>query len=246
MVNFLFGQQSGYTKFPCFLCLWNSRYRAQHYTKKEWPLSEALTPLTSPSVIREPLVDSDRILLPPLHIKLGLIKQFTKALNKEGNCFHYLCNVFPALSTEKLKAGIFDGRQIRQLIKDEHFENSMEANEQNAWKCFVLVVKNFLGSTKAENYKELVSIMIDAFKDLECNMSIKLHYLYSHIDKFPENLGSMSDEQGERFHQDIKEMEIRYQGRWDAAMMADYCWSLKRDIVDTTHSRNAKKRKFRP
>ena len=106
-------------------------------------------------------------------------------------------------------------------------------------------MKNFLGSTKAEKYKELVSNMIDAFKDLECNMSIKLHYLYSHIDKFPENLGSMSDEQGERFHQDIKEIEIRYQGLWDAAMMADYCWSLKRDIVDAAHLRNAKKRKFR-
>jgi hypothetical protein len=25
MVNFLFGQQSGYTKYPCFLCLWESR-----------------------------------------------------------------------------------------------------------------------------------------------------------------------------------------------------------------------------
>ena len=27
MVNFLLGQQSGYTKFPCFLCLWDSRTR---------------------------------------------------------------------------------------------------------------------------------------------------------------------------------------------------------------------------
>ena len=196
--------------------------------------------------LREPLVDSHRILLPPLHIKLGLSMQFTKALNKEGSCFHYLCNVFPSLSTEKVKAGIFDGPQIRQLIKDKHFENSMEANKQNAWKCFVLVVKNFLGSMKAENYKDLVSNMIDAFKDLECNMSINLHFLYSHNEKFPENLGSMSDEQGEWSHQDIKEMEIRYQGRWDAAKMADYCWSLKRDIVDAAHSRNAKKREFRP
>ncbi|GBM72637.1 hypothetical protein AVEN_238222-1 [Araneus ventricosus] len=39
----------------------------------------------------------------------------------------------------------------------------------------------------------------------------------------------VSDEQGERFHQDIKEMERRYQGRWDVNMMADYCWCLKRD-----------------
>ena len=50
-------------------------------------------------------------------------------------------------------------------------------------------------------------------------MSIKIHNLFSHIDQFPENLGAMSDE---RFHQDIKEMENRYQERWDAAVMADY------------------------
>jgi len=54
----------------------------------------------------------------------------------------------------------------------------------------------------------------------------------------------MCDEQGERFHQDIKEMETRYQGRWDAVMMADYCWTLKRDIPAAEHSRGSKKRKF--
>ena len=61
---------------------------------------------------------------------------------------------------------------------------------------------------------------------------------------FPENLGSMSDEQGERFHQDMKEIETmyHYQGCWDyAVIMADYCWTLKRDIPTTEHSRSSKK-----
>ncbi|EFN83121.1 hypothetical protein EAI_10360, partial [Harpegnathos saltator] len=31
---------------------------------------------------------------------------------------------------------------------------------------------------------------------------------------------------GERFHQDIKEMERRYQERWDVNMMADFYWIL--------------------
>ena len=77
-------------------------------------------------------------------------------------------------------------------------------------------------------------------------MSIKMHYLFSHIDRFSENLCAMSDEQGERFHQDIKEMETRYHGRWDEAMMADYCWILKRDIFAAEHSRISKKQKFIP
>ncbi|XP_056636856.1 uncharacterized protein LOC130445312 [Diorhabda sublineata] len=52
-------------------------------------------------------------------------------------------------------------------------------------------------------------------KSLGCNMSIKVHYLHSHLDRFPDNLGEITEEQGERFHQDIKCMEDRYQGRWD-------------------------------
>lgn len=60
-------------------------------------------------------------------------------------------------------------------------------------------------------------------------MSLKIHFLHSHLDFFPENLGAVSDEQGERFHQDIATMEQRYQGRWDPAMMGDYYWFLKRE-----------------
>ena len=55
---------------------------------------------------------TETILFPPLHIKLGLIKQFTKALDKDGDCFTYLCQAFPGLTMEKLKAGIFDSFQI--------------------------------------------------------------------------------------------------------------------------------------
>ena len=74
-------------------------------------------------------------------------------------------------------------------------------------------------------------------------MSIKVHFLHSHLDRFPE-LGDVSDEQGERFHHDIKKMEERYQGRWDIKMMADYCWNLKGDVPDSKHSRKSRKRKF--
>ncbi|KDR09212.1 hypothetical protein L798_01096 [Zootermopsis nevadensis] len=54
-------------------------------------------------------------------------------------------------------------------------------------------------------------------------MSLKIHFLHSHLDFFPGNVGDVSDEQGERFHQDIQTMEERYQGRWDQAMMEHYC-----------------------
>ena len=245
MVNFLLGQQSGYTKYPCFICKWDSRDRAQHYVKKEWPAREQLVPGAS-NIINEPLVDREKILFPPLHIKLGLMKQFTRALDKDGRCFNYLWRAFPGVTIEKLKAGIFDGPQIRQLIKDTEFENSMNTLECAAWRSFVQVVNNFLGNKKAANHATFINSMIKNFQNLGCLMSIKMHFLFSHMEKFPENLGAVSDEQGERFHQDMRQMEERYQGRWDAVMLADYCWSLKRDNPAAAHTRKSRKRGFMP
>lgn len=245
MVNFLLGQQGGYTKFPCFLCLWDSRAKNDHWVKKTWPLRTALV-VGQKNVINEPLVTRDKIILPPLHIKLGLMKQFVKALNKDGPCFEYISRTFPGLSTEKLKAGIFDGPQIRKLVKDLHFTDSMNEAESHAWISFVTVIKNFLGNHKAENYADLVNDMLISFKNLGCNMSIKVHYLHSHLDRFPVNLGDFSEEQGERFHQDLKTMEDRYQGRWDTHMMADYCWNLIRDIPSPAYSRKSHKKSFLP
>lgn len=98
-----------------------------------------------------------------------------------------------------------------------------------AWKSFKSVVKGFLGNNKEENYETLVSELLRSYKKMGCRMSLKIHFLHSHLDSFPTNLGAVSDEQGERFHQDISEMERRYQGRWDSAMLGDYCWFLKRE-----------------
>ena len=77
--------------------------------KKKWPLRQSLTP-GDKNVINEPLVDRNKIVFPPLHMKLGVMKQFAKALDHNGDCFsHNICSTFPGLSDEKKKAGIFDG-----------------------------------------------------------------------------------------------------------------------------------------
>ena len=193
-----------------------------------------------------PLVNREKVLLPPLHIKLGLMKQFVKALDKEGECFKYLCTKFSRLSYEKIKAGIFNGPQIKHLLKDQEFISTMKREELQAWKAFSDVVKNFLGNMKSQNFSELIENLLQAFHNLQCNMSVKVHFLYSHLDYFPENLGVFSEEQSERFHQDIKVMEKRYQERWNISMMADYCWSLMRETSGFEHSRQSKRRKLLP
>ena len=87
MVNLLLVQQSGFPTYPCFMCMWDSRDRAQHYTNKDWALWEELVPCRARTIINNHLVNRDRILIPPLHIKLGFLKQFTKALGNDGGCF---------------------------------------------------------------------------------------------------------------------------------------------------------------
>ena len=72
-------------------------------------------------------------------------------------------------------------------------------------------------------------------------MSLKIHFLHSHLDFFPSNCGNVSDEQGEHFHQDIAVMEKRYQEKWSPSMLADYCWTLARDQPELSYNRKAKR-----
>ena len=37
IIGFLTGMQKGYTKYCCFLCLWDSGARNEHYTRQDWP-----------------------------------------------------------------------------------------------------------------------------------------------------------------------------------------------------------------
>ncbi|GBO10078.1 hypothetical protein AVEN_47977-1 [Araneus ventricosus] len=130
------------------------------------------------------------------------------------------------------------------MMKDENFETKMETNERKAWESFKLVITSFLGNKKDPKYKSIVEEMIKNFKILGCSLSIKVHFLDSHLEYFSENLGAVSEEQGERFHQDIKEMERRYQGKWNVSMIADYCWMLQRDYPCEVHKRKSDKRGF--
>ena len=122
----------------------------------------------------------------------------------------------------------------------------MNKLELKAWQSFFVRAENkVLNNNKASNFEKLVNVTFTAFRNFKCNMSIRMHYLHLHMDRFPEKLGAMSDEQGERFHQDIREMESRYQGRWDTVMMADYCWTWKRDIpAAAEHTRKVEKQKI--
>jgi len=54
----------------------------------------------------------------------------------------------------------------------------MTVTEKKAWVAFKEVVYNFLGNHKAESYVENVRTMFDKYRALDCNMSLKLHFLH--------------------------------------------------------------------
>ena len=91
-----------------------------------------MTPNRSHNILHEPLFDRNTILIPLLHIKLGLIKQFVEALDKNGDTFKYICRLLPSLTTGKSKASIFDGPQIWKLLKDKNMKEVMADNEAMA------------------------------------------------------------------------------------------------------------------
>ena len=72
-------------------------------------------------------------------------------------------------------------------------------------------------------------------------MLLKIHFLHSHLDFFPENCDAESDEHGERFRQYISSMEKRYQGKWNCATLTDYCWTVARDTPTMEYKRQAKR-----
>jgi len=94
----------------------------------------------------QPLAEPSKILLPSMHLKLGLMKNFVKAMNQGEAACTYLWEKFPRLSEAKLKEYIFIGPQIWDLIKDEYFDKLLQGDKKAAWDSFQFVVKVFLGN----------------------------------------------------------------------------------------------------
>jgi hypothetical protein len=149
-------------------------------------------------------------------------------LDHNSAALHHIRKIFPLLADANVKGGIFTGPQIRVMLASRDLEQTMTVVERNSWEAFRMVATYFLGKYKCENYEEIVESLIQHYEVLGYRMLVKLHYFHSNLEFFRPNLGDVSEEYGERFHQDIEAIEKRYQGRWDAAMMGDYIYDLVR------------------
>jgi hypothetical protein len=76
-----------------------------HYLKRDWPQRKSLE-VGEKNMQYPALAEWHKILLPPLYIRLGLTKNFVKAMNRTGSAFKYLAEKFPRLSEAKIKEGV--------------------------------------------------------------------------------------------------------------------------------------------
>ena len=58
VIAMLTGLQPGYTKFCCFLCLWDSRARTEQYVRKHWPARDEIKQGRH-NIKQKPLLQSD-------------------------------------------------------------------------------------------------------------------------------------------------------------------------------------------
>ena len=77
---------------------------------------------------------------------------------------------------------------------DPEFKNILNPLEFAAREAFVSIVQNFLGNHRVEHYVEVVDNMLKAYQRMGRRMSLKMHFLHSHLDFFPPNLGELNDE----------------------------------------------------
>ena len=130
-----------------------------------------------------------------------------------------------------------NGPDIRRLISMDDFCAFLSPDQFAVWNKIINVIENFLGNKRSQNYKDIVQDMINSLKLIGVNMSLKIYFLKDHLDDFPPNCGDYSEEMGEKFHQDIKSMEDRYDGKNLCHMLGEYCWFLCRDKESQTNKK---------
>ena len=125
------------------------------------------------------------------------MKNCVKGMDKTSRGFEYLRSKFPNVSDAKIKEGIFIGHQIGEMMQAKQFDEDLNETESNARLSFKRICKDFLGNHKAANYQDVVQELLTSYQSMGCNMSLKIHFLESHLNFFsPENLGEVSDEHG--------------------------------------------------
>ena len=82
------------------------------------------------------LVPPNKVLLPPLHFKLGLTNQFVKSFDNESSALQYLHTKFPKLSFEKFVLVFLLAYKLKKIQSDSYFDSILSIKEKGAWKSY--------------------------------------------------------------------------------------------------------------
>lgn len=63
--------------------------------------------------------------------------------------------------------------------------------------CCIKAIVGFLGNNEAKHFQKSIENMLKKFKVMIYRMSLKVHSIHAHLDKFKNNMG----EKVEHFHQ---------------------------------------------
>lgn len=107
-------------------------------------------------------MDPKTIICPPLHIKLGLIKQLTKTL-PDGYAVARWNQMFPSISIAKIKKGILIGPDVDKILHDREFFRLYQLTTNLHWLYSKMLLKDFL-KIEDPNYKHLVQTLIESYR----------------------------------------------------------------------------------
>ena len=113
------------------------------------------------------------------------MKNFVKEMDRKGSGFNFLQEKFPLINMEKLQTGIFDGLQIRELMKEPMLDETLREAELSTGQSLKSVVTNHWSAEYEKEIEELQK----SFCKLGARMSVKVHFRLSHTDYFQKQWG---------------------------------------------------------
>lgn len=152
--------------------------------------------------------------IPPLHLKLGLMKNFVNVTDQNGAGFYYLLTKFPGIASEvKGKTGVFNGIQFGLALDNQDFVRFLTKQLRAA--CGKLrIMKN-------------LQLLCDRCSDVGCHPKyislILIWTSYRILARSVKNMGKGT------INKEIATVETRYYGRLNPIIVGNYCWILQRD-----------------
>ena len=132
-----------------------------------------------------PLVNPDKVLMPPLYIKLGLMKNFVIAMAKNSsNGFEFPCKKFPRINTSQAerRRNLYWSTDL-ESFEDPEFEKALNTLKLQAWQAFKWLCLNLVGNFKSTSFQGVAELLA-SYKKMRSYMSLKMHFLLLHLELF--------------------------------------------------------------